>query len=171
MALTPVFPVSCTKSQSQTVAYKRTAPQRRFFFACRLGLGHVCCAGARAATSPSTGSSCRWLCPSQNIEWLHVGVVGKIRELRKGVRLVLFCLAAALLLLSLSGYPPDVAAYSATGRETPGTIKAQRRHRTYCGVFFRQQSGFMAAVRGRLSGLPVTLIAGSHTTHGCHPRF
>ena len=76
------------------------------------------------------------MCSFQNIGWLHVEVVGKIRELRKGVRLVLFCLATALLLLYLSGYSPDVAAHSAIGRETPGTIKAQSATEPIAAFFF-----------------------------------
>jgi hypothetical protein len=35
-----------------------------------------------------------------------------------------------------------------------------KRPKTYRGVFFRLRYGFMAAVRGRPSGLPVALIAG-----------
>lgn len=61
----------------------------------------------------------------QNIRVTLDEVVGKIRELRKEARYCAFQQATALLLLSLSGYSPDVAAHSATGRETPGTIKAQ----------------------------------------------
>jgi hypothetical protein len=106
----------------------------------------------------------------QNIRVTLDEVVGKIRELRKEARYCAFQQATALLLLSLSGYSPDVAAHSAIGRETPGTIKAQSATEPM-RRFFRQRIGFMAAVRGRLSGLPVTLIAGSHTTHGCHPAF
>ncbi|AWM90789.1 hypothetical protein DJ564_08110 [Pseudomonas sp. 31-12] len=107
----------------------------------------------------------------QNIRVTLDEVVGKIRELRKEARYCAFQQATALLLLSLSGYSPDVAAHSATGRETPGTIKAQSATEPITAFFFRQRLGFMAAVRGRLSGLPVTLIAGSHTTHRCHPAF
>jgi hypothetical protein len=45
------------RPQPQTEAYKRTAPQRRFFFARRLSLAYVRCTGASAATSPSSGPS------------------------------------------------------------------------------------------------------------------
>jgi hypothetical protein len=61
----------------------------------------------------------------QNIRVTLAEVVGKLRELRKEARYCAFQQATALLPLSLSGYSPDVAAHSAIGRETPGTIKAQ----------------------------------------------
>lgn len=55
----------------------------------------------------------------QNIRVTLDEVVGKIRELRKEARYCAFQQATALLLLSLSGYSPDVAAHSATGLGNP----------------------------------------------------
>jgi len=172
MAPTPVFPVRCTKPQSQAVAYKRTAPQRRFFFARRLGLGRS--AGLR----PSLPCRCTpfvrcinrlssrplidfLLCSSQNIEWLHVEVVGKIRKLRKEARYCAFQQAIALLAFLSARYSSDVAAHSAIGLGNPSSCATALPSQFLAVV--RLRTCVMAAVRGTPSGVPVSLTPGLPT--------
>ena len=58
-----------------------------------------------------------------------------------------------------SRYPSAVAANSATGCESPNQSR-RKAPQNLSSRFFRVRYGFMAAVRGRPSGLPVALIAG-----------
>ena len=58
-----------------------------------------------------------------------------------------------------SRYPSAVAANSAAGCESPNQSR-RKAPQNLSSRFFRVRYGFMAAVRGRPSGLPVALIAG-----------
>lgn len=65
----------------------------------------------------------------------------------------------------MQGYIATVAANSATGRENPKSSRRTSAPSPLRGVFLRLQQCSMAAVCGRASALPVSLIPGILTPH------